>query len=337
MKVSAVLSIHNRSKLLRRALDGYLWQTMPPEDWEIILVDDGSSEDLRKAYSHLIGRINLRHVQMDHTRHPAFKRRNPEWDLCPTCKGPEIDHASDGGNYCKLCNTCIPKPPKDWFHTPALSINLGVSLAKGSTICLCHPEVLHAPTNFGAAHGRLQRERAYLIGTTYLGTESMNRMLDADPDWTRNNWNSFLRRTNAIDGDRHDGMYWFTSFLPKAAVEAVGGVDFSYLDGVAGEDDDFRERVDRAGWKYAHAKEIEGFHQDHTNDKDSWTFHAARDKDRFDAALNRNRALFFARMGQSRPEFGPSPCLGGFPQPANLGYDWTAKETLVSIEEHTIL
>jgi glycosyltransferase involved in cell wall biosynthesis len=294
IKVSAVLSIHNRSKLFRRALDGYMTQTMPPEEWEIVLVDDRSTEDLSETYRHLTGKINLRHVYMDPTDHPKFKG----------------------------------------FHTPALSINLGTSLARGNVICLCHPEILHAPTNFERACARLPKENAFLFGTAHLGTAKINAALDADPDWTRFGWKEWLWMIGGRQLERFaEEMYWYCSFLPKAAVEKVGGVDFEYLGGIAGEDDDFRWRVWKSGCTAVFAPEIEGLHQDHSTDKDSWTMREVTERE---AALNRNRALLYARLGQPNPAFGPAPCGPGFPQPANQGMDWTAKDCLKAIREYTI-
>src|SRR5687768_1571919 len=79
MRLSVVLSVHNRTKLLRRALDSYVLQTLPPREWEVILVDDMSTEDLSTAYRDLLGKLNVTHVKMDHTRHAVFQERNPNW------------------------------------------------------------------------------------------------------------------------------------------------------------------------------------------------------------------------------------------------------------------
>jgi glycosyltransferase involved in cell wall biosynthesis len=294
IRVSAVLSIHNRSKLFGRALAGYLWQTMRPEEWEIVLVDDDSTEDLSQAYRPYLGRINLRHVRMSGKRHPMFAG----------------------------------------YHTPALSINLGVSLAFGRTICLCHPEILHKPTNFECAAARIEvGEKSFLFGHTLLGTAQTNEILDsATTPWTANGWQNFLDLVRAPILDVHGiACYWFTSFLPREAVVHVGGVDFQYLAGVGGEDDDFKERVKRAGWAPVYTPtEIVGLHQYHGDNKDAWDFKAKAEKEKYDAALNRNRALLYARLGEPRKEFGPAPCGPGFPQPANQWMDWTARESFVS-------
>lgn len=287
--ISVVLSIHNRSSLFRRALNGYMRQSIPPEEWEILLLDDLSTEDLSLAYRHLVGKINLRHVFIDHTRHPVFKQRNPGWSL---------------------------GAPQDWFHTPAITMNAGFHLARGRILCLCHPEVLHAPWNFERATERLSGNTNFLFGTTYLGDRERNRILEAEPDWTRYTWGDLLYRLKAgelpklLDLD----LYWYTSFLPTEAARMVGGVDFGYLHGVAAEDDDFRDRVRQAGWPPLYAPDIVGFHQDHSDETEP---HRQRNNERWDRAVLRNREVYRQRRE------------AGMVWPANAGTDWTASECIV--------
>lgn len=295
--VSSVLSIHNRSKLFKRALYGYLWQTMPAESWEILLIDDLSTEDLSKTYEPLVGQINLRHIKFDHTRHPLFKAKNPGWK---------------------------PGMKKNWYHTPALTINLGLHLARGPIISLCHPEILHAPENFELAAVRiLNEDGVYLFGTTYLGTQDTNRWLDKNPSWINFGWKGFLGRIAAQTCEKYTNeKYWYTSFLPRKAGREIGGVDFEYLNGVAGEDDDFRDRVDRAGYATIWAPEIEGFHQDHSDEGEA---HRVRTTDDWKRGLAHNRALY-----QERKK------INHYPSPANKSTDWTARECFVEERRFTV-
>jgi glycosyltransferase involved in cell wall biosynthesis len=293
IRVSAVLSIHNRGALLGRALSGYLWQTMPPEQWEIILVDDMSTEDLHRVYQPHLGRMNIRHVRIDHTRHPAFGRRNPGWA---------------GGDAFQ-----------NWYHTPAISINVGVALARGAVVCLCHPEILHAPANFERAAGILAASKLFVFGQTYLGTQEMNRTLDAMGEgWTAPGWDGFLRKMggDAVPRFRSNELYWYTSFLPRAAATAVGGVDFEFLGGASGEDDDFKDRVGLEGYPAKLFTSIEGFHQDHSHEGEA---HRRRDTAHWERGLKHNRAILHARRGGSAPH----------PRPANQDCDWTARQCIV--------
>lgn len=296
MKISACLSIFNRSDLLAQSLKGYLWQTMPACDWEIVLVDDMSTEDLSKVYAPYIGKINIRHVRIDHTQHIIWKRRNKAG----------------------------AKPLDNWYHTPCITTNIGAYLAKGDILALCHPEVLHSPWNFERALKHLDEGPSFLFGNTYLGTPEMTERLLKATDWTREGWYPFLAQMGAPGGklERLDGPYWYTSFLPKIAMETIGGCDFTYMDGVAGEDDDLRERAAINGWLTARTEDIQGFHPDHTHETDP---HRQRDTVFWNDGLVRNRSIYQARKTQS-----------GFPMTANQCCDWTAKECIMSVREYTI-
>jgi glycosyltransferase involved in cell wall biosynthesis len=311
VKLSAVLSIHNRKTLFGRALPGYLWQTMPPDQWEIILVDDGSDADLTDCYRAYEGRINLSHVYLDHTRHPIFRERNPLW---------------------------APGLPKDWYHTPALSINAGVALARGEIICLAHPEILHKETNFDLAYGLLTTNKLFAFSPTILGTAETNRIMAegenlllkglrpaSDPPWTWTmmGWQGFLQAINArtLQQFGPTERYWYCSFLPRAAVEAVRGVDFDYLGGVAGEDDDFRDRVAAAGWPSYHAPELESVHQNHDDETEP---HRIRTSEKWTRGLERNRAIY---AGRKKSGWIAATAA------ANSDYDWTALECVAKIRK----
>jgi glycosyltransferase involved in cell wall biosynthesis len=299
IKISVVLSIHNRSKLFARALESYAWQTMPARDFEIVLIDDMSTEDLSKVYSKYLGKINIRHIKMDHTRHSAFKKRNPNWKA--------------GDAF------------ENWYHTPAISNNIGLSKAVGDVICLCHPEIIHAPQNFEIAARRLQDnlERAYLFGFTYLGSQVANQVLDGI-DIAKAGWTGVINVTSQQERLKYFGpneLYWYTSFLPKIAAHAIRGVDFEYLDGAAGEDDDFKERVRLGGWPPIHAPEIKGFHQDHSDEKEK---HRQRNNAFWEEGLKHNRAVLASRR------------QNGFPLPGNMGVDWTGAECIVEDQYYPI-
>jgi glycosyltransferase involved in cell wall biosynthesis len=294
LKLSAVLSIHNRGALFERALHTYLWQTLPAEDWEIVLVDDGSTEDLRERYDPYLGSINLRHVYMDHTRHAIFEQRNPGWS---------------------------PGQPEDWFHTPALSLNIGAWLAEADTLCVCHPEVLHAPCNFECALVWMAHHRAFVFGKTYLGKPATNAWLERHPGWPSREWSHLIASVSPLRAFGPTELYWYTSFLPRQAFLDVGGVDFEYLHGVAGEDDDFRDRVRRAGYEPIYAEDLQGLHQDHSNEQEA---HRVRDS-AWHAARHRNQALYYERRKRGR-----------YPRPANQGYDWRALECVTRVVEYRI-
>jgi glycosyltransferase involved in cell wall biosynthesis len=56
MKASVIVPTLNRSTLLRKAVSSITQQTFPAEQFEIIIVDNGSTDDTRRTLDELIGR-----------------------------------------------------------------------------------------------------------------------------------------------------------------------------------------------------------------------------------------------------------------------------------------
>jgi hypothetical protein len=300
MIISANLSIHNRGKLFKRALLGYLWQTLPRKDWEIVLVDDMSTEDLSQTYKDLIGEINLRHVHFDHKKHAMFREMNPKWE---------------------------PGQPENWYHTPALSLNLGAHLSRGEFLAVCHPEILHAPDNFEKAAVTLTNNpKQFLFGATWLGSYRNNLLLEQIPDWREMGWDHFIAAQNRpyhLHCFNQNELYWYTSFLPRQAFVATRGVEFDWMRGVAGEDDCFRDCVKMAGYMPVYRDDIQGFHQDHSDEKEA---HRDRSGERWKLALERNRTKYYEMREGRIP----------YPFPANPDYDWTARECIVKIIDYKV-
>jgi len=295
-RLSIPLSVHNRAALLRRAIDTYMQQTLPPQDWEVILVDDASTEDLGDAYRHLLGKINLRHVRFDHKLHPLWKARNPDWR---------------------------PGDREDWWKTPALTTNLGCSLARAPFVGLFHPEVMHAPRNFERAVAALSERACYLFGKVWLGDKAVNAWLDATSDWKALGWEGMMdvSGARACRAFKDDERYWYCSFLPKAAVERIRGVDLEYLKGNSYEDCDFKERVNRAGWPDLLDPSIEGLHQDHSGEREP---HRIRDARWIESEVV-NGQLFRTRLYRD-----------GFPDPVNADVDWIAQGCIVRVVDYRV-
>lgn len=109
IKVSVIISVFNRESFFERSL--YLWsrQTLPKNEFELIVVDDKSIHDIKglcKKYAENTG-LQFQYILVD-----RFKGA--------------IE-------------------PKGW--TPALSNNIGLKLARGSVIVITGPETLQKETN----------------------------------------------------------------------------------------------------------------------------------------------------------------------------------------------
>jgi glycosyltransferase involved in cell wall biosynthesis len=76
MDVSVVMATYRRPQLLRKGLEALLKQTLAPSRYEIIVVDDGRSEDTRAVVTELAARTAGRGPALRYL-HPAGPTRGP--------------------------------------------------------------------------------------------------------------------------------------------------------------------------------------------------------------------------------------------------------------------
>jgi GT2 family glycosyltransferase/glycosyltransferase involved in cell wall biosynthesis len=90
-KVSVIIPTRNRPDVLRQCLDAYTRQTLPAAQWEICIVDDASSYDVRNLVAGYQGRLPLR-LLVNPTRTGQGKARNR---AVPGCRGELILFTGD--------------------------------------------------------------------------------------------------------------------------------------------------------------------------------------------------------------------------------------------------
>lgn len=66
MKISLVICVWNTSHLLKRSIETYCAQDFPKDDWELIVVDDNSLDDVKSAIAFAEGKINMQYIRLDH-------------------------------------------------------------------------------------------------------------------------------------------------------------------------------------------------------------------------------------------------------------------------------
>jgi len=114
-KISIISATYNRAELLQRALLTYSKQTMPREDWEYLIVDDGSVDNTREL-------INVWY----------------QYHLPVRC----FDATADLN---------MPKTPGSWRDGCALR-NAASRHARGEVLIFTHPEIMVPPKALEVAY-----------------------------------------------------------------------------------------------------------------------------------------------------------------------------------------
>lgn len=67
LKLSVVLTAHNRPELLEKTLAGFASQTVPKDDFEVIVVDDGSEPPAKEVAEKFRGKINIVYIYQENS------------------------------------------------------------------------------------------------------------------------------------------------------------------------------------------------------------------------------------------------------------------------------
>lgn len=198
---------------------------MPKKEFEIIVVDSRSTEDIKKVFEPYIGKMNIRHIKIDPTQNQIYK---------------EMNEGEEAENYKKKY-----KVKENWYHTPALAINIGIKQARGDILCITQPEIIHNPESFIHGYNNANSSYGQVFGEIIMVSSQFQQWLDENKNWAD------MKFENVFDAAYNAGReyefvageyYWFVEYLPRDAALKIGGVDEEYLRGVYGEDDNFRIR-----------------------------------------------------------------------------------------------
>lgn len=116
--IAVCVSSRNRAALIDRLLDSLAAQTIPIEQFEVVVVDDGSTDDTTAVLERHVsaGRLTLRTLHHEHSRGPAAGR-NAAWRAATA---PYIAFTDDD---------CVPAPT--WLAAGAAGLGAGNSLLVG--------------------------------------------------------------------------------------------------------------------------------------------------------------------------------------------------------------
>ena len=229
-KVSIVMSLKNRTNFLKYTLETLIKQTMPKDDFELVVVDDGSSEDLEGFLLKYSKRLNIKYIKINY-------------------------HKSD-----------IPI----WSHTPALSNNVGFKNADGEVIIICGPEILHKETNLEVAYRAAMRDISAFGLVWHSNMHFVNNVFAMpDPEKISFD-NYMKMSGSQHECITKNAFYWYLLAVKKEHVMRIGGVDEEYGRGVCGEDDNFAARLNVAKVPNTHAFDIVAIHMEHNMGDDKY-------------------------------------------------------------------
>lgn len=66
IKVSLTICVWNTSHLLKRSIEAFCKQDFPSFNWELIVIDDCSLDNVEEAIEFAKGKINMRYVRLEH-------------------------------------------------------------------------------------------------------------------------------------------------------------------------------------------------------------------------------------------------------------------------------
>ena len=113
IEISAIIATYNRAAYLRKALRSLIGQTLPPDRYEIIVVDNGSQDETQQAYAEFTGVPNLRYLYEPVTG--VSRARNTGWH---NARGEYVSFMDDDGvaspgwlaAMLEVIGDCEPKP-----------------------------------------------------------------------------------------------------------------------------------------------------------------------------------------------------------------------------------
>jgi glycosyltransferase involved in cell wall biosynthesis len=78
LKASVVLTTYNKPRLLAKVLDGFANQTVPKEDFEVVVVDDGSEPPVKEVVERFCDRINIVYLFQENSGLAAARNKGIE-------------------------------------------------------------------------------------------------------------------------------------------------------------------------------------------------------------------------------------------------------------------
>jgi hypothetical protein len=255
---------------------------MPKEEFELVIIDDQSTQDIKGLCREAANEYGLRFQFITYDRN----------------KG------------------AIPAVT----FTPALSNNLGFKHARGSVVVVVGPETLVGENNLdltwkdaNAGYG--------VYGDVFRSNIKFVDTIVKDDYWKDHSFSDMLALQGAkADATVTKGWWWYYMGARKEHIFAINGVDEEYMKGIAGEDDNFANRLMASGLPLKRNHAILGIHQDHSREDKKEDWHKWRfDRREWRRLRNYNDRLFTKWMETKQPV-------------ANTEIEWGSENAIIDKE-----
>lgn len=222
--ISIVTTYYNRKSEFYRTLKSIIKSTY--SDFELIAVDDGSSEEHR------------------------------------------IEEYLNEFPFLKIIRI---EPDKKWYVNSCIPFNIGIRASVGNIILLQNPECLHVGDILKYVHDNIS-ETNYITFSTYALDEMKSKEM---VNYIDNNLEIFLKSQQQKAVSENFGSGWynhskyrptyfhFCSAITRKNMILLNGFDERFANGIACEDVDLVERIDRLGLSKIISDEYSVIHQWH--------------------------------------------------------------------------
>lgn len=94
-RISVLISTFNRAPLLDNVLQSFCMQTLPAEQFELVIVDDGSSDDTEEVVCRYVEKLSIRYVYQENTGLAAGKNHAVQLSSAPIILFMDDDDIAD--------------------------------------------------------------------------------------------------------------------------------------------------------------------------------------------------------------------------------------------------
>jgi glycosyltransferase involved in cell wall biosynthesis len=216
--------------MMSRSLDTWARQTLDKNDFELIIVDDASRNDIKDLCfkSHKKMDIQFQYIRIDSSR----------------------------------CDVPITT------FLPILTNNVGIRKSRGNVVVITGPETLQGEENLSVASTMANKNKCG-YGLCFKSNVEFVSELDKNWDRYKNKHITDLIKmkgaaVSCLTRPPHPPAYWYIMAVAKKHIEKIGGVDEAFATGYCAEDDDFANRMHMAGIRPVFEHRIMGIHQDHS-------------------------------------------------------------------------